>query len=222
MTGYRFLDGVTEATRDELRGAAVVRRFEPGEALFHMGDPARHVFAIDAGRLRLWRMSAGGTSVVVSYAYGGDLVGTVAVVQHKPYLANATAITRVLATAWSATRWRTLIARDHALAANVASVLAVRAGRLAERMEELVATSVEERVARALVRLATELGGPAAEPGAQLRIGQSEIAELAQTTVPTVSRLLGRWRAAGVVASSRGRLTVLDRDVLLAIAGAKG
>jgi CRP-like cAMP-binding protein len=79
---------------------------------------------------------------------------------------------------------------------------------------------VEERIARSLVQL--ETSRTESEASELLRVGGREIAELSDTTVYTVSRVISAWKRAGIVAGGRGRVTVLDLRRLVEFAAAGG
>ena len=117
---------------------------------------------------------------------------------------------------------RDLIEGDPALAVNIAALLAGRAELLVHRMEEMSFASADQRIARTLVRLSAELGDHEERSPIHLSVTQSEIAEMAQTTVPTVSRLVSRWRASGLIESSRGAIVILDVRRLCALGGMDG
>lgn len=222
MPQHQLFDGASEETRVELARRGQQRVFRVGEALFHYGDRATELFLVKDGRVKLWRAFEGGTSLTLAYNYPGALIGMVAAAQDRPHSVTATATAEVAALSWGATFIRDLLTRDPVLAANIAAVLAGRAELLAERMEEVSLASVDQRVARALVRLTAEIGRDGDGQAIHLHVTQSEVAELAQTTVPTVSRLMGRWNAAGFTSTGRGEITIHRIDRLCALGGLDG
>ena len=78
-----------------------------------------------------------------------------------------------------------------------------------ERVSELSTERVSQRLARTLLRLAEHDGhvrGQAIEIAHP--ITRQELADLAGTTLFTASRLLSRWEERGLVASTRGHVTL--------------
>ena len=68
------------------------------------------------------------------------------------------------------------------------------------RIQELSTDEVEQRVARAMLRLFEQSGQPVADGiGIGFPITRQDIAELTGTTLHTVSRLLNDWKQRGIV-----------------------
>ena len=222
MQDRRFFHKGLGPDEDALWRQAKRLTFAPGEALFHQGDRPTELFAVEEGRIKLWRASEAGMALTLGYYDGGDLVGAIAVMQDRPQTVTATALTEVVAFAWPASLIRRLVRQDPALAVDLAVLLAGRAEGLINRVEDLSSTSVEARVARALTRLTARACEDADSPSILLPITQREIADLTFTTVPTVSRVMKRWREAGIVEAGRGKVVILDLDALCALRGADG
>jgi CRP-like cAMP-binding protein len=62
--------------------------------------------------------------------------------------------------------------------------------------------------------------GEAAADGCELPLSRQDLAELTSATLPTVSRIMSRWRGDGLIAGTRGRVKLLDTNALRRIAGA--
>jgi CRP-like cAMP-binding protein len=78
---------------------------------------------------------------------------------------------------------------------------------------------VERRVARAILRLVHE-GGRRVETGIEISfpVSRQDIAEMAGTTLYTVSRLLSGWEERGIVQSGRQHIVLVKPHALVAIA----
>lgn len=222
MLDYPIFVGTSAETRAELSRRGQPRRFRAGEALVHLAESPNEIFLIKSGRVKLWCPTEAGAALTLAYLHDGELVGMVAAAQDRPQSVTATAAVETSATSWGAALLRDLIGRDRALARNMAAMLAGRAELLVHRMEEMSLARADQRIARTLARLGAEIGDHDAQHPIQLAVTQNEIAEMAQTTVPTVSRLVGRWRAEGLLTSGRGAITILKVRELCAHAGMDG
>jgi hypothetical protein len=76
---------------------------------------------------------------------------------------------------------------------------------------------VPSRLARELVRLQCQIGRPA-EGGTLIGLSREELAQLAGTTLFTVSRLLGEWQDRRLVSARREAVLIADAAGLAAIA----
>ena len=216
LTGPLFA-GARPETIESLRQTGLERVTAPGDSLFHEGDLAARLIVILTGRVRVWRSSPEGMAITVHLLGPGDVPGCVAVFRGIPYPATATAIDRVTTMSWPATGVPALLAQDPALAANAIGIVGSRNAEMLDRLLEVSTLGVEQRLARALVRLADGKSGAGA--AIELRISRQELAELIATTLHTVSRFVSRWESEGIVAGGRGRITVRDRDRLSRLAG---
>lgn len=200
---------------------AVERRFEARQDLFLEGDEAAELFGILEGRVKLWRALDDGGALTILILGPGELLGSVAVAQGGPHLVSATALDDVAVAAWCAPLFRDALNDAPDLADGFLRLVAKRADQLLRHFGDVAGLPVEKRVARVLLR---QLSG--ADPhgdgcGAVIDIRQQDLADMALTTVPTISRIFAAWSRDGVAQAERGRLVVPRLSSLAAIAGVR-
>jgi CRP/FNR family transcriptional regulator, nitrogen oxide reductase regulator len=95
----------------------------------------------------------------------------------------------------------------------------LRLQELQNRYRELATERVEQRVARAILRLVRQ-SGKEVEDGVQIEfpLSRQDIAEMTGTTLHTVSRLLSSWEQIGLLDGGRMRIVLRKPRALLAIA----
>ncbi|WP_404712090.1 Crp/Fnr family transcriptional regulator [Sphingomonas sp. MMS24-J13] len=196
---------VSGSSRDELERCAVLRRFAIGESLFSQGDAPREIFVIDSGRVKVWRATEEGVAITLTLIGPGALLGTLGATQNHPHNATATAVTAVEAVAWGIADMRRIMADDPALAAAILRTVTKYAEQLVERLEELSAVPIEQRLARTLLRQADQ-----STEGEDLPLSRQDLADLTSSTLPTVSRIMSKWRRARLIAGTRGKVRILD------------
>jgi len=207
------------AEERELASAAL--RLAAGEYLFSPDRPARTVYLVTSGLLRLIEPAGSGTRLArtLGWAGPGELVGWSSLTGGPPdrVRARAERETRVLPLPirWLARR----MARQPRLALEIIARLArdLRAART--ETGEMIRLETPQRLARALGRLA---GHPAlAQRDGRwtiIRLTHADLASRTGISRETVSLILSRWRRMGVVKTGRGRLA-LDAERLAALAG---
>jgi CRP-like cAMP-binding protein len=99
-------------------------------------------------------------------------------------------------------------------------------GRLQEanaRIRELSTEAVERRIAHAILRLVNQAGRKTPK-GIEIDfpVTREDIAEMAGTTLHTVSRVMSGWQQQGMVALGRKRVTVTDAHRLFILAEGSG
>lgn len=204
---------------DAIARQAVERRFEPEQDLFLEGDQPAELFGILTGRVKLWRLLDDGSAWTVMMLGPGELIGSVAVAQCGRQLVSATALDHVVAATWNARLFRSALRDAPDLADGFLRLVAKRADQLIERFGDVAGLPVEKRVARVLLHLLGEASRDNEDFAAIVRVRQQDLAEMALTTVPTVSRTLAAWSREGVVRSQRGRLVIPQLLRLALLAG---
>ena len=81
------------------------------------------------------------------------------------------------------------------------------------RLRDLAGERVEQRIAGILIMLSSKFGP-------ELPFTRQEIADMAGTTIETTIRTMTRFKENGIIKSTRGRITVLDKNSLRTISEA--
>jgi CRP/FNR family transcriptional regulator len=201
-------DGIRAAGRRELEARAVVRRYPAGAVLFTQGTPARGLFVITEGRVRVLRGSRGRTHVVHVEGPGGTL-GEVPLFDGGNYPATAIAQEDTRCVVYTPAAMAAAMAADPTVAWAIARSLAGRVRELVERLDRLAVQGVTTRLAACLLTL------PESDDGLELGQTQQELAEDLGTVREVVARSLRSLRRRGVLTSAgRGRFRIADRQTL--------
>lgn len=207
-----LFDGVGRNSLAAAASAAYEHRLHKDEQLFRQGEEASHSYLLAWGRVRLDQTTGEGQNVVLRYMGPGDLIGTVAVLRHRPYPATPVAVEDGMALYWSAARKAELIAADPRLAANAIELIGGRLEELQERLRELSTQRVERRIAATLLRMVRH-AGRRVENGVEIphMLSRQEIAEMNATTLHTVSRTLAAWEQEGILTGKRTTHLVITK-----------
>ncbi|HSJ54968.1 MAG TPA: Crp/Fnr family transcriptional regulator [Anaerolineae bacterium] len=213
---FRDLDE-TELAR--VAGAARFRKLERGAYFFHEGDPARTLYVLAEGRVRLNQASTEGQQVLLRFVSAGEPFGWIGSLGSTQYPASAEVVEDSLALYWDTDTMAELMERHPPLAMAALRMLARQVQEMQERYRELATERVERRLARSLLRLSAQTGRQV--PGGILldvRLSRQDLAEMTGTTLYTVSRILSRWEQAGLVKSRRERVLIRRPEGLVAVA----
>jgi CRP-like cAMP-binding protein len=208
MRAGSFFNGVSAASCAELKRCAAVRRFAAGETLFAQGDRPREMFVLEKGRVKVWRATEEGVAITLTLIGPEAALGTLGV-QNHPHNATATALTPVEAAAWGIEDMRRIMGSDPALAAIILRTVTNYAEQMIERLEEVASVPIEQRLARTLLRQAEWAGEPE-----ELTLSRQDLADLTSSTLPTVSRIMSRWRRDRLIAGTRGKVRILEAERL--------
>jgi len=216
---FRKLD---PAQIGEILDFAVSGAIEGGGTIFEEGARAERFYLLLDGHVRVMRVTLGGDQVIVLHIAAGQLFGIAAALGHTEYPATAMAADPCLVLSWPNRHWQDFTTRYDGFATETYRTVGQRIGEMNDRVVEMATQQVEQRVARALLRL---IGQTGRKSGSGIEIDfpitRQDIAEMTGTTLHTVSRLLSAWERKGVVASARRRITVTDPHRLVLLGGAE-
>lgn len=199
----------------ELLAIARRRRFDRHEVVFHQDDPADSLHLITRGRFAVRLRAPLGDEVLLDIRGPGDVFGELALVRSEP--APRAATVSALEPAETRCVYRAdfdrLRARHPETDRALVAVLAGQLQRTDERLVEAHFVDVDHRVARRLLELCRIYGDGG--QSAEIPLTQDEIAALAGTTRPSTNRALKRLEERGAVVLQRGRISVLDLELVV-------
>ncbi|HJS86660.1 MAG TPA: Crp/Fnr family transcriptional regulator [Acetobacteraceae bacterium] len=214
-----LFQGSTEALIDEVLRAVNLRIVPARATLFHQGDPARELIVLGKGIVRAWQMGGSGDALTIRIMGLGDIIGVVPALRQTPYPITATAITDCVLLSWPSSWILGLMERYPTIRANALDFVGRRTEELVNRLRETATERVDQRIARALLRLVDQTGHASAGGGELgYKLSRQDIAEIVGTDLYSVSRILRGWADRGLVSASRLRVAVLDRPGMERIA----
>lgn len=179
--------------------------------IFHQGEPARQFYLLESGLLRLGQLTAEGEDVFVRIVKPGEVFGYFALTPKGFTAASSCAIQDSRLAVWERDIVLQVLQSVPQAAINLFNIAARDVLYARDYTRRLLTEPVSHRVRWALSELSCTAGiqtdaGVVISDG----IGQKELADLAGTTVFTVSRELGKLERQGVLEKGRGRIVVLN------------
>ena len=202
---------------DRLIGQGRTATYPHGAVVFRRGDPAEDLMIVLCGRIRLSSASRHGGEVLFDFIGSGRCLERAPDRRHDPQAGGhrRQAQRRVCAPPPR----RACLEAHPEVAVRTIRVLSERLSRAMEMFEDRAQLGLSARVARALLRLASEYGS---QEGDVVRIGlklsQSDLAALVGATRETVNRQLCAWCRSGILDLDEGYLTMVDQGALRIVA----
>jgi CRP-like cAMP-binding protein len=125
------------------------------------------------------------------------------------HFSTAQAIQPSTSFVWPMATFEKLLDRFPTFRHNAVRALEQRLQEMEQRFREVSTEKVGSRLSSELVRLANRYGCEV-NGYREIRLSRTDLAQLAGTTLPTVSRLLSRWQELGIVGVGRGAVRVRD------------
>lgn len=215
-----WLSTLTPAQAGAVRRASKMREYGPGEAVFRPTRAPRHVYLLEEGLVRIFRVSAAGNEFTIGYVRPGEIFGEVSVITEEPResFAHAARRSRILEIPKDAFL---RVVRSTGPLYEMTKRIGLRLIRCQSRAEDLVFRDARARLARLLLRLADEFGRRTDDHlSVGLPLTEQEMATLIGTTRQTVSMILSEMVRAGLVVRRARELVVTDPSALREVAGA--
>jgi CRP/FNR family transcriptional regulator, nitrogen oxide reductase regulator len=204
----RFVEGFAPSDLAVILGAATLRRFQAHSLIANEGHAADKLFLMIEGRARTFTTTRKGEKVVLLWIATGETSGGRALLSEPmEYLVSTETVTDSLVLVWNRSAILPLTKQYPRLLENALRI----ASDYVEAYRELhlAATyhTASQRVARVLDSLAKGIGRRTVE-GIELNVSNEELANEANVTIFTVSRLLSEWQRKGLLVKSRGRIVI--------------
>ncbi len=178
-------------------GVAKKREFRKKQALFSQGEPAKEVFYIQEGSVKVAVTSAAGKEAVVVILGAGDFLGESCLVGQPLWIGTATAMTVGSALVVEKAAMLRLLHSEHEFSDRFISYMVTRNLRTEEDLIDQLFNSSEKRLARTLLLLARY--GKSNQALTIPKVSQSVLAEMIGTTRTRVNYFMNKFRKLGFI-----------------------
>jgi len=205
-----FFDGLALQDRKRILGAAKPRRFAANSVITNQGHPADHLFLLTNGRARYFFDERGGRHILLHWLAPGELIGGKTLLT-KPasYLLGSETVRESILLVWDRATIRDFAAQYPVLLENALLTASDYLAWYLAAHVALTCHSAEQRLAGVLNSLAGVIGQKV-PGGVELDVTNEELANAANVTPFTASRLLASWQRSGVVKKSRGKILLCE------------
>lgn len=209
-----FLEGLAPQDRKKILAAATPRRFAANSVITYQGQPAENLFLLTKGRARYFFDEQGGRHIILHWVTVGDLIGGKTLLA-KPdtYLLGSETVRECNLLVWDRATIRGFTAQYPILLENALATASDYLSWYLAAHVALTCHSAEQRLAGVLGSLVGVIGHNVAD-GVELDVNNEELANAANVTAFTASRLLSAWQRRGIVKKSRGKILLRQPTLL--------
>lgn len=186
-----------------------VRTLAAGEPLGRAGDEPSDVCIVREGCLELAVQAVGGRTVI-QVLRPGDIDGDIQMLLGRPMPYETRASTPTTCLLLDRAAFEHLLATHPQLSRRWLTSVSERLARSHSRLTSLLGQSLEVQVAQLLLEERVD---------DVVTLTQTTLAALLGVRRPSVNRVLRRFARAGVVELSYGRVSIVDTEALVAVAG---
>ena len=185
--------------------------------MIRIGEKTPSLFHVLAGRAKIWRPLSDGNTLTLAYLTRGSVPGLLSCCTSRVSPTTLTAVSATEVDSWPAATICQLLDDDSVFARNAFELVSDYTSLLIDKLEDTIGTA-EQRIARALLRLAGEQGDWRDEGSATIAVRRQDLADMTGATLFTASRTLSEWQRRGLVRSLRGEVVLIDPPAIADIA----
>jgi CRP/FNR family transcriptional regulator, nitrogen oxide reductase regulator len=202
----RFFEGLEAADIRTILAAGTQQRFSANSVIHNQGDRAARLFLLLTGRVRRFFLTEDGQKVVLLRVPAGEIFGEATVLARPAdYLVSSEAIINSRTLVWSRSTMRGLCERYPRLVENALLISFDYLAAYRAIHASLICNSAPQRLAHVLAHLAEGIGQKV-PGGVELDIRNEELANEANISPFTASRLLSAWQREGILVKRRGKV----------------
>jgi CRP-like cAMP-binding protein len=214
LRGSELLRGLEPREIDSILAQASRRKFSNRSVMTHQADNATQLLLLMKGRARYFLHTPDGKKLLLMWITPGQILGAAALAaQPSTYIVSAEAVQDSVALAWDRPTIRALARRFPRLRENIFLVAMDYLSWYAAAHAALISQTAQERLARLLLGYAPSIGRKVSG-GIELRLTNEELANAANITPYTTSRLISGWCRNGAIRKLRGKILLCSPQKL--------
>jgi CRP/FNR family cyclic AMP-dependent transcriptional regulator len=193
------------------------REYPKNSVILFEDDPGDALYIVSAGQVKVVLIGEDGREVILSVLGDGDFFGEMALIDDEPRSAHVIAMRDSQLLVLRRDDFQAQLVAQPKIGLKLLRVLVQRLRRADAKIGGLVLLDVNGRVARLLLDLADESGGPKITR----RLTHHTIAQMIGSSRETVSRAMRELVDRGLIEVTRREISIKNRDGLATLTGAK-
>ena len=189
------------------------KEYKKGESIYLSGETGKHLYVINQGNVKIFRISETGKEQIIRILYPGDFMGELSLFAHSPVNSSAEALEPTALCVIDGDKLSQIMSNVPGIAVKIIEELSKRLLNAENLIESLGLHDVEQRVADTLLRMAAD------RDEITLTITKKDLAAHMGMSQETLSRKLTQFQDIGLIQQvGRKKIQILDRKSLLNIA----
>lgn len=213
LAGHDFFRGLPSPILDRLARHAHTTSYRAGSRIFSKGDEGFGLLAVLSGVIKISAVSEAGREIALNLIGANEVFGEIALVDGEPRTADATALTDCQICVLHRRDFVPILIGESKVALKLLAVLGARLRKTTQQVEDLSFEVLPVRMARALFRLA-EVQATLSDDNPRITITQRSLGDTVGLSRESTNRLLRDWEEKGMIALTRGAITIIEKSRL--------
>ena len=206
--------GVSEKGLSRLVQDCHLKPVNKDQYIFFQDDPGETAYIVRKGTIAILLTTPDGRELIINEMHRGDLFGDIGSLLGQPRTASAFAQEDSLVVAISQHVFLSILDTEPKFLRNILEMVAQRLRVSSEHESALAFLNAPARLARILLQLSEQQKRTAG----LVVVSQEELGRRLGVTRQTIAKALGRWRRAGWIITGRGKIMLLDKQILRRLA----
>jgi CRP-like cAMP-binding protein len=199
----------------KILGAAARKRSRTGAVVVTQNEPAQRLYMVASGQARYFYLTRDGRKLILKWLRPGEIFGAAALMPFPSVYLVSTEITQQGELLyWERPVIRTLAMEHPVIWENTLLVALEYLTLYVATHSALVSQTAQRRLASILITLSQGMGQRTPQ-GIELHIRNEELADAANLTPFTTSRILRQWHRQGAIDKGRGKIVLRSPAALL-------
>lgn len=190
------------------------RTFSAGQRIVMEGTPARCIFFVESGKIKIFKTDKRGREVILRFARSGDILGFNCCEENYEYQVSAMALTNAVACSLEISVFHELTKKYPGLNYELLRFYKKELIFMEEKALRLATMTVPEKVADALMYMYESYGSDPGSSSISLVMSRQDIANLAGTTKEQVSKVISDLKNRKIIEPQGKYIDILDFDWL--------
>ena len=230
MTQYRtklwYLKNIEicrQLTDEEIRmihDHSVMREIKKGEVLYLQGSSGTSVYILKEGAVKITRLTPQGKEITLDIFKAGSIFGEMPIIELEERAESAEAIEDGVICIIKKEDFDFIMRQVPFLSSQITKILGHRRYNIENKLINLLFSTVEQRLARALLNLVDDFGIADGDGYLlKIKLTHRDYAALTASTRETVTSTLNKFRNEGIISYEGKHIVIQSLERLRAIAG---
>jgi CRP-like cAMP-binding protein len=207
---YKLLEGLAPRDQELVLGAATVRRFPADTVITTQGTPADRLYVLLSGCVRFFYTTPDGRKFLLIWVAPGEAFGGAAIMPNRSaYLMSCETVRESTVLSWDRATMRGFAEKFPQMTQNALTIAGEYVTWYMTAHVALSSHTARERLAGVLLGLARAIGVKTSK-GIEIEVTNEELANAANITHYTASRLMSEWQKNRTIVKRRGTILLLS------------
>jgi CRP/FNR family transcriptional regulator, nitrogen oxide reductase regulator len=203
---YRLLEGLPRREQQIIISAATIRRFPADTIITTQGSPAERLYVLVSGCVRFFYTTPDGRKFLLIWVAPGEAFGGAAIMPARSsYLMSCETVKESQVLSWNRATMRGFAEEFPQILHNALTIAGEYVTWYMTAHIALSSHTARERLAGVLLGLARGIGVKTSE-GIEIEVTNEDLANAANITPYTTSRLMSEWQKNRTIVKGRGKI----------------